>query len=216
MTTRTRKKGPLRRLEIAEAALEILGSEGPQDLSTRAIADHVGLSTGALFRHFSSKEEILEYVVEVAVGRIEASFPDAALPADVRWIEMIRRRVELLRREPGIAWFLLSDQAQSVLSPSAKKALAALVRASGRFLRQALEDAAEEGHIRTDIPIEDTLVVVMGSVLAAVGLRGAHGGLKIQEHSTRERWVESLVRLLAPTSPVSETSHPNDKRSPSS
>ncbi|HGY91289.1 MAG TPA: TetR/AcrR family transcriptional regulator [Planctomycetes bacterium] len=215
MATRVRKTGRLRRLEIAEAALEILGSNGPQDLSTRALADRVGLSTGALFRHFSSKEEIIEYAVEVAVERVSASFPDAALPADLRWIEMIRERVQLLRREPGIAWLLLSDQAQSLLSPSANKRLADLVRASGQFLRRALEEAAKAGHIRGDIPIEDTVMIVMGSVLAAVGLRGAHGSLRIQEHSARERWIESLLRLLAPPSRISETSQPTDKRSSS-
>jgi len=48
-----------RRLEITAATLEILAEQGMHAWTTSALAARVGVSEATLFRHFSSKDEIL-------------------------------------------------------------------------------------------------------------------------------------------------------------
>ncbi|MDZ7763714.1 MAG: TetR/AcrR family transcriptional regulator [Melioribacteraceae bacterium] len=48
-----------RQAQIKKAVLEIISSEGIGKLSTRNLASKIGVSEGALFRHFSSKKEIM-------------------------------------------------------------------------------------------------------------------------------------------------------------
>jgi AcrR family transcriptional regulator len=50
------------RARILKAALKIMGSEGLEALSMRSLADAVDLTPGALYRYFSSKDEVTEAV----------------------------------------------------------------------------------------------------------------------------------------------------------
>ena len=51
LNTETRQK------QIKKAVLEIISTEGIRKLSTRKLASKIGVTEGALFRHFSSKKE---------------------------------------------------------------------------------------------------------------------------------------------------------------
>ena len=76
----TRKPAGVRREEVARAALRIVGERGLGALTTSSLAAEVGLSTGALFRHFPSFEAILQETVACALRSVEETFPDADRP----------------------------------------------------------------------------------------------------------------------------------------
>lgn len=54
------------RSEILEAARELYLSEGPDGLTMRRLADRVGVTAGALYRHYDGKQDVLLDVVEEA------------------------------------------------------------------------------------------------------------------------------------------------------
>jgi AcrR family transcriptional regulator len=57
---KARGLGHERRAEILAAAQQLFVSEGFETVTTRRLADHVGLSQTGLYVYFNSKEEILE------------------------------------------------------------------------------------------------------------------------------------------------------------
>lgn len=57
---------------IIEKAREEFLEKGFQEASLRRIANQVGITATALYRHYSSKEDIFEAVVELAVKEWEA------------------------------------------------------------------------------------------------------------------------------------------------
>ena len=70
-----------RRDEIARAAIRCLERKGVHDTSIADIVEESGLSTGAIYSHFSSKSELARYIVA------EYLFPrlhDLERSADVR------------------------------------------------------------------------------------------------------------------------------------
>lgn len=68
--SRTRAAATFER--IVQATQRLLGSEEHQDLSMRAIAKEAGVSHGAIYKHFSSKTELIECVCEEALAEFEA------------------------------------------------------------------------------------------------------------------------------------------------
>jgi len=56
-----RKTGPERRAEIAQIAGELFATDGFQ-VSTRTISAAIGITQAALYKHYSSKEELIEEV----------------------------------------------------------------------------------------------------------------------------------------------------------
>ena len=62
-----------RRDEIARAALRVLTRKGVRDTSIADIVEESGLSTGAIYSHFSNKAELARYVVgRFLLPRIDA------------------------------------------------------------------------------------------------------------------------------------------------
>ena len=73
-----RLPAPERRRQIAATALEILATDGVRGLTARAIAERVGVKDGSLFRHFASKEAIVDAAIDAFEGLMGETFPDPA------------------------------------------------------------------------------------------------------------------------------------------
>lgn len=196
--TRTRKPAATRREEIVGAVLRLIGERGITSLRASTLAAEVGLTSGALFRHFDSMDDILRAAVEHAVRRLGETFPPPDLPPRERLEGLARARVRLFRDEPGPAWMLRSEQAYLALPSDAVGRLREVVGRSRHALRQALEEGAGDGSIRADIPAADLLVPVMGTIHALSGAGGVHGDSTADLGEDAERALAALMRMLDP------------------
>jgi DNA-binding transcriptional regulator YbjK len=61
-------RGAARREAILRAAIELVGKEGPDALTHRAVAERAGVAVSATTYWFSSKEEIFREAVALAAG----------------------------------------------------------------------------------------------------------------------------------------------------
>ncbi|MCZ7607931.1 MAG: TetR/AcrR family transcriptional regulator [Planctomycetota bacterium] len=205
MATLTRKPSSERREEIVLAVLRIIGERGLTSLSTSSLAEEVGVTTGALFRHFHSREEILAEVVRHALARIEETFPGDSLPPLERLRQLAINRVRLLSENPGLSWLLRSEQAYLELPEASVELLRDAVKRSRRFLLDALREGAQRGEIRDDIEPELLLVPILGTIHALAGSPG------LQRHSARDhqpdRIISALLQMLAPSQPTTGRKH---------
>src|SRR5262249_41240681 len=71
--------GDLRRV-LVDAALKLAEEGGPEAVSVREAARRAGVSAGAPFRHFASRDALMTAVAEEAQRRFRAEI-DAALAA---------------------------------------------------------------------------------------------------------------------------------------
>jgi AcrR family transcriptional regulator len=197
--TRTRKPTEVRRREIAEAVLRVIGQQGATSLTAATIAAEVGVTPGAIFRHFTSLDGVLEAAVERAVEQVAATFPDpGAVPVD-RLMALAAARIDLFAHNGGIAWLLLSDQVYLTLPEAALAHLDDLVRRSRKFLLEAMRAGAKDGTIRCDVAPEVLLLLFTGTVHAIVGTAGVH---RRGRQPTPTRVLDALRLLLSPVSPT--------------
>jgi AcrR family transcriptional regulator len=194
VATTTRKPGAERRAEIAKAVLRIVGEHGLTELTTAAVAGEIGVSSGALFRHVASRDEMLEEAVRHGEERIEATFPDPSLPPLDRLLGLARNRVRLFTEEPGLAWLLLSEQAFLTMPARAVHRLRGLAERSGRYLLDAIREGVEKGAVRDDVEPEALVVIVKGAIHALAPMRGVHRGAA----RAADRVLDALRLLLSP------------------
>lgn len=75
-----RKTGEERREELLESALEVIHEDGFDSLTVRRLAEKVGISEAAVYRHFDDKEEVVrktaERVFSTEVMNSEKEFED--------------------------------------------------------------------------------------------------------------------------------------------
>lgn len=196
-----RKPGAARRAEIADAALRLAGERGLTALTAGSLAGAVGVTSGALFRHFPSCDAILTESVRRAVERVDTTFPPpGGAPVD-RLLALVRARVALLRRDPGVAWLLRSDEALLALPSPAVEALRDLVGRSRAFLRESVEAGQADGSIRRDVAAAALLPVVTGTLHALAGPPGVHRLAAPARPHDLEPALAALRTLLSPAAP---------------
>ena len=89
------KQAPRTRLardQVARAALELADAEGLEALSMRTLADRLGVGTMTLYGYFRNKDELLDAVVDAAVGETDPP------PREGDWTEQLREVVLYARR----------------------------------------------------------------------------------------------------------------------
>ena len=75
----------IRREQIAAAALQLVASEGVKRLSIAAVARRVGLVPSGIYRHFKSKDAMLDAVLDLLDAKLQANVEAAATKPPTRW-----------------------------------------------------------------------------------------------------------------------------------
>ena len=81
-----RQSTSIRRRQIIDAARDLITSKGMESVTIDAIAEAVGVTEGAIYRHFQSKREILSMLID----NIEESLMGTS--AALAWRGRPRRR----------------------------------------------------------------------------------------------------------------------------
>ncbi|MCC7382024.1 MAG: TetR/AcrR family transcriptional regulator [Deltaproteobacteria bacterium] len=183
-----------RQVELTDAALHIIATRGIAALSTRSLAQHVGLSSGAIFRHFASLDALLDAVVARVEGVVGSTYPPATLPPIERLERFIEARSKAVGQQLGILRLVLSEQFLLALPKGGSARLSACVKATRAFVTKCLRDGQEAGDFRADLPVEALAPIVMGTV-QVLALSSAKGRQRASEtRSVRD----GLLALLRP------------------
>lgn len=101
----------VRREQIAQATLDLIGAKGLAGVSVAAVARRIGLVPSALYRHFPGKDDVLDAAMELILSRLLENV-DAACAQDVSPMRCLRalldRHVKMIRESRGIPLMLLS------------------------------------------------------------------------------------------------------------
>lgn len=168
---RQRRPTHERQVEIADAALRVIAEQGIAVFTMERLAAEVGMTSGALFRHFASREEILAAAVKRAEDLLRTSFPDAALPPRERLFAFIRARTALVGEHAGLAQLVFSEQFMKALDAPSRQLMQEVARTSQQFLASTLAEAQAVGAIRRDLPAAHLAQVLMGAIIAAILMR---------------------------------------------
>jgi TetR/AcrR family tetracycline transcriptional repressor len=80
-----RKRPPLSRDAIVDAALDILDADGVDALTIRRLGQELGTGAASLYWHIAGKDELCELVYDRIMGEIELPKPDPA-----RWEDQLK------------------------------------------------------------------------------------------------------------------------------
>jgi AcrR family transcriptional regulator len=200
-----RKPMQARRAEIADAILRIVATRGIASLTMANLAAEIGVTSGALFRHFSSRDEMLAEAARHAGSLLEQTFPPAELPPLERLEQLITARVTAVRKHPGLRELMLSDQFLLALPTEAADALRSLVVRTRQFIVNALTEAEQAGLVRSDVRPEHLAMIVMGTIqIASVAGSGALGPRPADVSAPQALW-ETMTKLLTPATTKNAT-----------
>ena len=138
-----------RQRQIVEAARELIAAGGVDRLTTRALAEKVGVSEAAVYRHVRSKEEVLLLLVDEIRDSLFSAISRATSSdrtAHEKLERLLRLHLSYVELRRGIS-FVVITEAMQFQGPK--------VRAAGRALiedyLQLVEGIVSEGIARGEI-----------------------------------------------------------------
>jgi AcrR family transcriptional regulator len=153
-----------RQVELTDAALHIIATKGIAALSTRSLAAEVGLSTGAIFRHFASLEALLDAVVARVEAVLESTYPPPTLAPVERLERFIAARSTAVGKQLGILRLVLSEQFLLALPKRGSARLSTCVQKTRAFVLACVREGQDAGELRADLPAETLAPIIMGTM----------------------------------------------------
>jgi len=159
-----------RRAVTVETVIALAGEKNPSDITTAAIAKRMGLTQGAIFRHFPNKDAILGAVMEWVADRLMARI-DRAVQAEssplVALERMFLAHVDFVAEHPGIPRILFGELQRAEETVS-KRRVQSLIHRYGEYLGRLLEQGQSCGELDPDLDTAATATCFIGMVQGLV------------------------------------------------
>ena len=189
-----------RKEQIAIAILEIISTDGIENLSMPALARRLDIVPSALYRHFSSKEEMISAALDMLHSGIIQIFDEnkenKSDSGDV--LEPLRNMLEFHRRFmplatifPKIAFSLADDDSYELRRSKLRKFLDSVL---GRISAE-LEKGRRNGRLRKDLDTSAAALSFWGILVSSTLRWFITGGDFDVEGYKKEAW-DMFVRAI--------------------
>lgn len=159
-----------RRAATVESVIELAAEQNPSSITTAAIAKHMHVTQGSLFRHFPSKESIWEavmvWVSERLLKRIDQAAkgirsPLAAMEA------MFMSHIEFIAEHPGVPRMMFGELQRAEPTP-AKRMVQTLIKRYGERLHILIEKGKQDGELSQTLDSEAAATLFIGTIQGLV------------------------------------------------
>ena len=159
-----------RRAATVQAVVDLAAEQNPAEITTTAIADRMGLTQGALFRHFPTKEAIVEatmsWVGERLLVSVDKAAEGAASPA-AALEAMFMTHIDFVSKHPGVPRMLFGELQRSG-ETLAKRMVQTLIRQYEQRLRRLMEAGKAQGELDAGLDVDAAAVLFIGTIQGLV------------------------------------------------
>jgi len=156
----------VRREQIIQAAMNLIASRGLKGLSMAALANRIGLVPSAIYRHFKSKDDIVDMILGVIRERlltnIRITCQETSEPME-RLQRILKRHVETLRENRAIPRIIFTEDVFTG-NPKRRNKVYGIVVGYLEGLNQIIRDGQEKGHIRSDMDSKTIALMFLGMI----------------------------------------------------
>lgn len=142
-----------RQAEIVDAVLDLAREENPEAITTQTMAARIGLTQGALFRHFPNKESVWRAVFDWVAERITGLIAQASREGDDPLANLERiflAHARFVSRYPAVPRILF-HQLQSKNDSMPKQQARAILGQYRQRVAAQLEVAKAQGRVSSDL-----------------------------------------------------------------
>lgn len=187
-----------RQNELIHVSLKLIADKGIQNLTVKKLAQTVGISEPAIYRHFKSKSHLLLSIL----NNFEASVDNLITlvnNSNVSYVDKLEifftKRCEEFQANPEISTALFSEEifkSDEELSVMVKK----LMTKNQQFVSSLITQAKANKEIHAEIPTEHLTLIVISSLRLLV-TRWRMGNFNFNLENEGKQVFCSLKRLIA-------------------
>jgi AcrR family transcriptional regulator len=196
-----------RREEIISVTLALAARQGVDDVTTEDMAREMGVTQGAVFRHFPSKDAIwlavMQWVRDRVMDVLDRAAEQGRDPLDALQ-RMFFAHIEFIAGHPAIPRLLMSDHLHG-RSPALRQLVSEIMLGFEEKIAGLIQDAQVQGLARSNLDAHAAatlyLGMIQGLVLQTSILRGRRG-LAAEAERTFPVYLQAILpHASAGTSP---------------
>jgi AcrR family transcriptional regulator len=166
MAKREKLNTEVRQEQIIQAAMNLIASRGLRGLSMAALANRIGLVPSAIYRHFKSKNDIvdmiLDFIQERLLTNIRITCKETSEPME-RLQRILKRHVETLRENRAIPRIIFTEDVFTG-NPNRRNKVYGIVVGYLEGLNEIIRDGQEKGEIRSDMDSKTVGLMFLGMI----------------------------------------------------
>lgn len=188
----------LRRKQIVAALRKIIIKYGSKNVTVKKLAEEIGVSGGAIYRHFKNKKEILLFLVndlqENLIGDMERAYP---LRNPLELLEKISRNLLSSIEQRKGASFLVIAEIISLGDQELSGKISGVLKSFLGEIKRLIFEGIEAGEIRKDLDVDMAATAYFGMLQGLATIRSLGGvfpKLEIQNESMWKFFLEAIKK----------------------
>jgi AcrR family transcriptional regulator len=178
----------IRQEQIAQAALAVVAQHGLQKLNVARVARRIGLVPSAIYRHFRSKDDIIDAVLHLVRERlldnVNAVSAEAADPVE-QLHRLLLRHVRLIRENHALPRIVFSEEVYGG-RPERRRVVFQTMQAYLDRVGEIVAKGQAAGAIRSDLDPGTAAVMFLGLIQpAAILWHVSDGEFDVTRHADR-------------------------------
>jgi AcrR family transcriptional regulator len=167
-----REHTAIRRLQIVEAARKIIVERGSENITVKALADAVGISEGAIYRHFNQKQDVLLFLIDdVGVSLLsDLKYISGAGTLALKKVEMVlKRHITSIEQRRGVSFQIIAE----IVSMGDKKLngrVSEVIQSYVNKIEALLREGIASGELRPELDARASAVLIFSTIHGLVNL----------------------------------------------
>lgn len=166
---RKRQNTVLRRKQIIDTLGKLIIQYGSENVTVRRLAEAIGVTGGAIYRHFKSKKEILLFLVDLIeeslIGDIQRSYP---VQKPLVFLEKILKdHLSSIEQRRGVSFLVIAE----IISLGDKRLNRKIFEVLNKYLghiKVIISKGIELGEIREDVDPDTAAKIFFGMIQGLV------------------------------------------------
>ena len=193
-----KKSTRIRKEEIVQAALAVVGSKGVRSLTIAAIADSAGMSEANIYRHFTGKDEIFSALADFIGSSVmgNAATIAAGSRSPLEKLETIFfSHIKIIAEHPGVPRFIFSEDVL-LGYPELAKSLISRIGNYVETVSGVIAAGIHEGELKQEILPRETALTMLG-MIQFTALRQTIGGLSCDINIESKKLWANFLNLIS-------------------
>ena len=161
-----RKTAADRKIDISRSALDLAFEVGPDQVTTGMIADRLGLTQPAVYKHFPRKEDIWLAVGDFLLARVAGNIAHAEaapLAPEARLRLLVMQHLQLVRDNPALPEIMVMRGATAT-HETLRSQMQTIMASFRAVLVRTVTEAVAQRVFRRDLDPRDASMLILGIV----------------------------------------------------
>jgi AcrR family transcriptional regulator len=155
-TMQTRKDTLVRQKEIVSAARKLIVKYGSEHVTVRRMAQEIGVSEGAIYKHFKSKRDILSFLIEDIEDTLLSDIENN-ISSEINTLQILEKiindHISAIEQRKGVTFQVIAE----IISLGDKKLNKKIYEVINKYIdriKTILSDGQTSGIVRQDIDLD--------------------------------------------------------------